>query len=215
MTDLAVFGDDVQVTQTGLVLSESLTFEKWEEIGEFLQTVERSIQWWIGDWLNYGEQKWGEMYSQAIQDELGEKYQTLANYKWVAKQVQFSMRMENLSWNHHQAVAKLPPDEQVEWLTKAEAEGLSYRDMARTIQDIGEGMTDNTPPSYIEVLDAMRKGTDDWCEENMRRWERDEWGLGRDASWKHRERWSDIRESAHRILNELKDKHRQQQKEKA
>ena len=42
--------------------------------------VAQTVQWWIGDALNFGEQRYGEMYTQAI-DETGLDYQTLPNWK--------------------------------------------------------------------------------------------------------------------------------------
>jgi hypothetical protein len=90
----------------GLAISDQLTFEEWQAAGETLKRMEGAIQWWVGDWLVYGECKWGEMYSQAL-DATSKAYQTLANYKYVAEKFQFSRRRENLTWGHHEAVAGL------------------------------------------------------------------------------------------------------------
>jgi hypothetical protein len=43
--------------------------------------MEKGVKWWLGDWLNFGERKYGETYSQAI-DTTGHSYQALANAKW-------------------------------------------------------------------------------------------------------------------------------------
>jgi len=50
--------------------------------------------WWVGDWLNYGEARYGEMYSQAIEI-TGYASQTLADAKWVASRIEPSRRHEN------------------------------------------------------------------------------------------------------------------------
>ena len=39
--------------------------------------------------------------------------------KWVSNEVESSMRIELLSWNHHQVVAPLEPDDQDDWLDRA------------------------------------------------------------------------------------------------
>jgi hypothetical protein len=78
------------------------------------------MNWWLGDWLNRGEKRFGETYVQAI-DETGMAYQTLANIKWVASAIDVSRRRENLTWKHHAEVAKLPPDAQDVWLGYAES----------------------------------------------------------------------------------------------
>ena len=111
-----------QVTATSLLLPEALPYEQWEEIGRKLHFIEGAVQWWLGDWLRYGERTYGEMYSQAL-DATDKSYQTLANAVWVAEKFGFSRRRENLSFSHHVEVAALEPPEQDRWLDKAEVEG--------------------------------------------------------------------------------------------
>jgi N6-adenosine-specific RNA methylase IME4 len=121
-----------RVSQTGLDLPESLTFEEWESVGESLKGVERSLMWWIGDWLRFGERKWGEQYSQAI--EATEKsYQTLADAKWVAEKFESSRRRENLSWSHHREVAALPAEAADRMLHLAGAEDWSRNDLRKHV----------------------------------------------------------------------------------
>lgn len=43
------------LTATGMVSKGKPTFKKWEEVGRFFERAEGAVQWWIGDWLNYGE----------------------------------------------------------------------------------------------------------------------------------------------------------------
>ncbi len=56
-----------KLSRVGWRLAQSMTFEEWIQIGETLRTIKRSLLWWIGDWLNFGERKWGEMYAQALE----------------------------------------------------------------------------------------------------------------------------------------------------
>ena len=77
----------------------------WERCGAFLRHVEGAVQWWIGDWLNYGEQAYGEKYSQAM-DALGTPLPTLENYAYVAGNIQTSRRHENLSFSVHSSRAR-------------------------------------------------------------------------------------------------------------
>ena len=64
--------------------------------------------WAIGDWLNYGERRYGETFAQGVN---GYSVQTQMNAKWVSSRYEFSMRIENLSFTHHQIVAALPIEE--------------------------------------------------------------------------------------------------------
>jgi hypothetical protein len=45
-----------------------LPFERWQSIGETLKQMERSVMWWLGDWLRYGERSYGEIYTQSIEE---------------------------------------------------------------------------------------------------------------------------------------------------
>lgn len=121
-----------QLQRNGLVVSGEPTFEEWQTAGEFLRQCEGAVHWWIGDWLNYGERRYGEMYAQAI-EATGYNYGTLANDKWVASQIEFSRRRENLPFSHHAEVAPLSPKEQDEFLAIAETEQLSSRDLRKRI----------------------------------------------------------------------------------
>ncbi|MFA5376469.1 MAG: DNA methyltransferase [Dehalococcoidia bacterium] len=100
------------------------TYEEWERLGERLKYINGSVQFWIGDWVNYGENRYGDKYAQAI-DATDYDYGTLANARYVAEKVEFSRRRENLPFSHHQEVASLPPEDQEMLLSKAEEEHLS------------------------------------------------------------------------------------------
>lgn len=122
-----------KITPTGLVIDGNPTYDEWYDFGSRLQKYDGAIQWAIGDWLNEGERRYGETYTQAIKETDGQ-YQALADYKWVAGRVEFSFRYENLSWTHHRQVAKFPPAEQKLWLHKAEKEEWSVSDLRAAIK---------------------------------------------------------------------------------
>lgn len=120
---------------TTLRLREGLSYKAWERVGrDVLQPITRGTQWWIGDWLLYGEQRFGEKYAQAI-DATGYEAGTLANMNWVSAAIAPSRRRENLSWGHHQVIAPLPPVDQERWLVLAEREGLSVSDLRRRVKE--------------------------------------------------------------------------------
>jgi hypothetical protein len=120
------------LSKIGLVVHGEPTFETWEELGGFLNKAEGAVHWWLGDWANYGEHRWGEMYTQAI-EATGFAEQTIMNDKWVAGALEFSRRRENLPWSHHSEVAALPLAQQDELLAKAEKEGWSQSRMRREV----------------------------------------------------------------------------------
>lgn len=118
--------DGLTYSETALCLPAGLSFGEWAEVGSTLQQMERSLMWWIGDWLRYGEVSYGETYARAI-DATGYSYQSVADAKWVAERYEFSDRSEKLSWKHHRIVAAHP--DRTALLERAEAEGLSSREL--------------------------------------------------------------------------------------
>jgi len=141
------------ISKNSLVFEENITYEEWQKIGSTLQKVNGAIQWWIGDWLNYGERKWGEMYAQAI-EETGLDYSTLSNYKAVSEKVQFPVRKGNLSWSAHKEVAYIPQEKQIEILGKAENEHLHSRDVKALVRDIKRSQPLALPEGKYQVLYA-------------------------------------------------------------
>ena len=110
-----------------------MTFEQWQQAGDALKLAQGSVLWWIGDWLNYGERKYGEKYSQAL-NATDYEYQTLADAKYVASRFELSRRRENLSWSHHREVVALPADRADAALDQAEAENLSRNELRRIVR---------------------------------------------------------------------------------
>lgn len=105
------------MSSTGLQFDDGATLEQWEEVGDYLTRVGGAVNWWIGDWLLYGEGRpeWGDKYEEAI-ERFGRKYDSIAQVKSVSKNIEFCTRVQDLSWAHHRAVASLPPKEQKNWL---------------------------------------------------------------------------------------------------
>lgn len=120
--------------ENGLVLPQGLSFEQWSGTGETLSRIDGARQWWIGDWVNYGEARYGEKYAQALGEDAFD-YGTLRNAAWVASQIEMSRRRDNLSFGHHQVVAPLEPSEQDEWLDQAIANKWSVHELRRQIRD--------------------------------------------------------------------------------
>lgn len=129
------------ITETGLTVNGNPTYEEWQAFGETLRFLERTIQFTIGDWLNYGEKRWGEKYAQAV-EETAYSAGTLRNFASVAATFDLSSRDDKLKFAHYSSVMALRnPDgspnrpAQKELLTRAVSEGLS----ARTLYKIAHG----------------------------------------------------------------------------
>lgn len=122
-SDLAA--DGIQFMETGLILPERLPFDRWLVLGETLQRMEKSVMWWLGDWWQFGERKYGEMASQAARDEVkqssGFAYETARQAGRVARRFESGERSPDLEWTHHLYVSDLeiPKEEALEWLERA------------------------------------------------------------------------------------------------
>jgi N6-adenosine-specific RNA methylase IME4 len=95
-------------TRTGWTPPANMSFEEWCAAGEQLGQMDRAVQWWIGDWWNFGEHRYGER--AAIVRSLGwtgPSFQTCMDCGWVANKFKTSSRNEVLTFKHYRAVASL------------------------------------------------------------------------------------------------------------
>src|SRR5919202_6444728 len=113
---------------TGLTPIGKPTYEQWREVGRFIKKTENSVHFWIGDWLNYGERRYGEMYLQAIVD-TGFEYAILKKDKYIASKIELGLRSPNLTPSHARQIAPLPPLERRYWAEKLKSVPLSVRDL--------------------------------------------------------------------------------------
>lgn len=105
---------------TSLVLTDpDMTYERYTALGFFLGKVNRSCAFWIGDWLNFGEEVFGHYVAQAA-EATGLAPQTLANRASVCRHIPPSQRRAALPFGVHAEVAYLEPNERIRWLDKAE-----------------------------------------------------------------------------------------------
>lgn len=153
-------------TATGLHVEGKPTFEEWQRCGEFLQRMGQAVQWLIGDWLNEGEQRYGEMYAQAM-DVTGLDYDTLIACKWAASKFELLRRRSNLSFTTHREVAALPPAEADAILDRAEAEGLSTRQVRMLVRE-----AKTVEPMKVKPFDFVTERTViyDWLAGRFGNW---------------------------------------------
>ena len=119
---------DIIYDDSCLNLPPRLTFDEWIGHGKTLATMTDSIPWWVGDWINFGEARFGEgKYSQGL-TLWDYNYNTLANMAWVASRYPPETRT-GLSWTHHRYAASLEPVERKMLLEKAIDEEWTSRQL--------------------------------------------------------------------------------------
>lgn len=145
-------GKKYELDPVGITVHKQLSFADWAGMGTWLEQIEKGIQWWIGDWMVYGEERFGEEAAQAV-DATGWSIATLSQYRWVCQSVPRRNRRADLSFFHHREVAHLPPPEQKAWLAKAaqgDDDGVPWT-TERLKVEVRAAKTGVSPDLYVVV----------------------------------------------------------------
>jgi predicted RNA-binding Zn-ribbon protein involved in translation (DUF1610 family) len=121
--------DRIHVTAVAWLPHTGLTQEEWQEYGRRLRNATNKTNWWLGDWIRWGERRYNDNRYELAHRIVGYEYQTLRNLGWVAGHYERTRRRENLSWSHHEAVASLPPPDQDRLLDLAIAHRLTVKQL--------------------------------------------------------------------------------------
>lgn len=144
-------GEYVELNDVGLVFADHTPFVVWEVVTNQLLKAEKSIRWWIGDALRFGEATYGEKYTQAM-DATGYSYSTLSQSVWVAnKYPELSLRKDNCTFRQHEVVAALEPDEREEVLEIAYVKGWTDRQLRDEVAERKTLPQNSSPPAEVLV----------------------------------------------------------------
>lgn len=118
----------------------------WERAASILSKEETDLHFKLGEWLNGGDRFIPDdesRYKRA--HELTElSVQHLRNVACVTRSVPAYLRKYAVKWNHYVVVAPLPPEEQAQWLKRAEDEKLTVSEFRRMLK--GDEPPDVEPP---------------------------------------------------------------------
>jgi hypothetical protein len=117
-----------ELTRVGWTPRADIGLDEWSAFGRRFGEIGRCSQWWLGDWIHYGNTKFGERYSRAAKL-TGYDVQSLMNMVYVASRFEIYRRRENLSWSHHATVASFDVPSQEYWLGRAVVDKLSVADL--------------------------------------------------------------------------------------
>ncbi len=96
------------LAEQAYTLPPGLSYAEWEAAGVSLRFMHKNINWWVGDWLVYGEAAYGQEAYQACLDGLaallGREAESVGQCAWVAARFPPAARQAGLSWSHHRAV---------------------------------------------------------------------------------------------------------------
>ncbi len=152
------FPAGMKLLPTGLILPDGLKFPQWDRVGMTLRQIGGAIQWWWGDWLRYGESRYGEKHAQA--EVLGEAYgrspRTIQNAAFVAGRFEVARRRANVDWSTHAALAGVEGDERLKLLHRAEKEGWTVAQAREAVRDINGNGADRTDDVRMVALTHIR-----------------------------------------------------------
>lgn len=136
----------LRISRVGLAVPDDLNSDEWDDALGVLRKLNEAVQWSIGDLICFAQERaksdaddwhWGASY-EALEERTGYSNKTLREYAYVARSVDLSIRMDKLSFGHHQLVAPLKDGndkparkQQAKWLQKALDHGWSIAEMRK------------------------------------------------------------------------------------
>lgn len=123
----------IQLSELGLSFSSDLSFEQWVDVGQKIGQVARTSLFWVGDWINYGQDRWngGKRFEKMPEDRrlryddamklTGLEMATLQKASYVARKIPVEDRRKALTFSHHRLIARLKTrQERTDWLNQTE-----------------------------------------------------------------------------------------------
>lgn len=138
--------------------NEITTVDDWREYGKRINKADGSLNWIMGDWLLAHQKEWGKMYDEA-QELTGWKYGQLADCKNTANH--FSERSLKLEWSHHYKIYKLDKDNSDYWLSQAEVNNWSVRELTEAIK-LSKQHSNNGQNSQDETSQSVYYTIEQW-----------------------------------------------------
>ena len=154
MPDLIKWNENY-LKSTGLTLPEDMPYEEWLEFAPVLRKITNASLWWWGDYILFGERKYGEMYSQAL-EESDYEYQSLRNAKWVAEKFELSSRLDNLPWSFHQEVVNIEPELRDRLLKECEENKWTRNELRAAAREYKKQLAiQKTPPLPLGTFNLI------------------------------------------------------------
>jgi hypothetical protein len=145
---------------TALELPSDLPYERWERLGRTLKDMEKGVQFWLGDWLLFGETHYPDRYTQAT-EETGYTHGALRNMAWVAKEFPVSSRDDRLSFSHYRSLARVPPEERADWIERIKDEEMSVGEVNGRLNHKGyKGTMVYVPQKQLDHLKELARHAD-------------------------------------------------------
>jgi hypothetical protein len=157
------------LTPVGLEVHGAPSYERWDDYGLVLWGLGQAATWAVGDWIEYGEARYGEKYA-AAQALTLRAPEALMKLSYVSRRFPISRRRKAVGWSLHADVAALPPDEADALLEAVEREGLTRVELRERLRarrelegpEVRVSLQVPLPATIREVLAFFRMARKDW-----------------------------------------------------
>lgn len=105
-----------------LILGADAEVESLEADAAKLFFMQRNINWWIGDLINFGEARWGDEIWQVVPE--GTSESMIGRFVAHSKRIKPTDRVPGASWTMHSISAKVEPTLRRALLSHAVIEGM-------------------------------------------------------------------------------------------
>lgn len=146
------------------VQTDDITEADWVELGTVLFQMQSSIQWWIGDWFNFGKDRGWENQAALIAAQFDYEIETIWQYAYVCREIPTSIRNLSQSFSHATLVAKLNPNQQEMWLKRSADKHWKVSDLRTALLESKRAMkaknqVEDTPAISPELITRENKLT--------------------------------------------------------
>ena len=157
-TDGTVFG------AVALGLPTDMDLDTWAELGGRLAKVHGATTWWVGDWLVFGFERFGDPAERGQVMErlaaLGYSPDTIKRYAQVSALFPPNLRHEGLSWSHHSEVAGVELEEACDLLIAAADQGWSTRTLREVVKETRAIEPPEPTPESVRGITVSFAGSD-------------------------------------------------------
>lgn len=151
VTASIVHFNDLKLSSVGFQIPDNLPKETWTLLGERLAQAGNMLQWCLGDWLAYGEDReWGETYKR-IANEFNLEIDTLYRYAAVARRVRIGIRNPELTMAHHRLVAYLKEEDHQQYFLQQAAHN------EWTVAQLRDAINNLRPEKTLSLWSVMRR----------------------------------------------------------
>jgi len=131
----------VTYTGRGVIFAEGTTYETWFEIGNGIAQAAKISMFLLGDWLNFGTEKFPKDYKKAV-EATGLAYGTLRTVASICQKFPPEKRFEGLSFEHHRL---LGPVKDEETRKKLAEQAITENMSASAMRELIPTTTEQTP----------------------------------------------------------------------